>query len=140
MGTSGVAHIHEGPFDSPSICHVYKQSDGYPDDFGDQIKEVLGRANLVNGIRFDLENQINGMGCAAATLVAAVKCRAGGIYMLREAPKWSDYDYHLYHTDKMPEPGETPARMRMMVMAGSKILWDGNLADFVGKELYEDEE
>ena len=140
MGTSGITHFHESDFASPVICHVYKQSDGYPDSLGEQIKACFGNANLVNGIRFDLENQVNGMGCAASQFIAYVKQGVGGVYMLREAPRWSDYDYHVFHDEAIPGPGGTPAKLRMTVMSGADVIWSGDIKDFDAETLYPDED
>lgn len=140
MGTSGVTHFHQSNFTSAVICYVYKQSDGYPDELGEQIKACLGGANLVNGIRSNLENQVNGMGCAAAQFVAYVKEGVGGIYMVKTAPRWSDYDYHVFHDGPLPEMGEPPAKLRMTVMEGEDVLWSGYIRDFDAAALSEDED
>lgn len=140
MGTAGITHFHQGGVDTPVICYVYKQSDGYPDSLGEQIKDVLGDKNLVNGIRFDLENQANGMGCAAAQFIVGVKDGTGGVYMIECARDWADYDYHIYHEGKMPAPSEPPARLMMKIMSGKDVVWQGKIEDFDSASLYADDE
>lgn len=139
MGTSGIVHFHDGDIDAPSICFVYKQSDGYPDSLGEQIKDVFGAANLVNGIRFDLENQVNGMGCAAAQFIAAVKSGTGGIYMIAAAPDWADYDYHIFHDGEVPSGGRPPGHLMMKIMSGKDVDWEGRISEFDSASLNEDE-
>ena len=140
MGTAGITHFHDGGVDAPVICYVYKQSDGYPDSLGEQIKDVFGEANLVNGIRFDLERQVNGMGCAAAQFIAATKNGTGGIYMIAQAHDWADYDYHIFHDGKVPEAGNPPGHLMMKIMSGKDVEWEGRISDFDSAKLYEDEE
>lgn len=138
MGTSGIVHFHDGDLEAECICFVYKQSDGYPDGLGDQIRDVLGQKNLVNGIRFGLENQVNGMGCASAQFIAAVKDKVGSIYMVPGPKSWADYDYHIYYNGSLPEPGEEPIHLRMKVMSQDDEMWRGDLSDFDGSSLYEE--
>ncbi len=140
MGTAGITHFHQGDIDTPVLCHVYKQSDGYPESLGDQIKAILGSKNIVNGIRFDLENQANGMGCAAAQFIAEIKDGTGGIYMIASAPDWADYDYHIYHEGKMPQASYPPARLMMKIMSGNDVRWQGKIEDFDSASLYENDE
>lgn len=140
MGTSGITHFHQSDINSPSICHVYKQSDGYPDSLGEQLKEIFGDANLVNGIRFDLENQVNGMGCAAAQFVANMKKDVGGIYMLGEEVDWSNYDYHIYHEGELPHSLDAPSKLKMKITSYGEVLFDGLICEFDSSKLYEDEE
>lgn len=140
MGTAGITHFHEGDLEKPSICFVYKQSDGYPESLGEQIKSVLGGKALVNGIRFDLEDQSNGSGCAAAQFIAAIKEGAGGVYMLSEAKDWADFDYHVYYNGQAAEPGDPPNHFRMKIMSGTDEIWDGVLSGFDSSELYDEDE
>lgn len=140
MGTSGIVHIHEQGLDTPTICHIYKQSDGYPDGLGDEIRDCLGPKNVVNGIRFDLENQANGSGCAAAQLIASLKDDVGGIYMLRTAPDWSDYDYHVFLPERPTSGGQPPTHFLMRVMSRKDVLWEGKLSEFDGASLYKTED
>lgn len=138
MGTSGIVHFHSKGMDSPTICWVYKQSDGYPESLGEQVKNCLGDANLVNGIRFDLDRQVNGMGCAAAQFIQYAKDGVGGIYMIPKAYDWADFDYHIYHDGDIPEAPEPPLRVRMKILQGDSELWDGEISAFDAAALYED--
>lgn len=146
MGTSGITHFHQSDIESPVICYVYKQSDGYPDGLGEQIKKHLGPAKLVNGIRFDedsggyLKGQVNGMGCAAAQFIAAMKDGVGGIYMIAKAPDWADYDYHIFHDGKIPDSFSPPGHLMMKIMSDQDVIWQGRVSEFDSSNLFEDED
>jgi len=138
MGTSGITHFHNGDLNDPVICHVYKQSDGYPDSLGQQIKDCLGDASLVNGIREFDTKQVNGPGCAAARFIADVKEDVGGIYMIADAPDWSDFDYDIFFEGDRLRP-EQNARLSMRVRCGDQVLWQGKIPDFKCEDLLQDE-
>lgn len=97
MGTRSQTYIHNGDFSSPVFACIYRQFDGYPTGMGDDIVKALGSRKLVNGYQ-DKTSETNGMGCAAALLVSALKGEeCGGIYL--KAPdserKGCDYYYDL---------------------------------------------
>lgn len=123
MGTRSLTHIYEKDEKTP-FCTIYRQFDGYPSGLGADIKEILGSKQLVNGFS-DPKNQVNGMGCAAATLIAGLKDGCGNVYIYPANSKGcgEQYTYHL-HADQN--------NFRLVIDAGykeQKTIFDGNLQD-----------
>ena len=113
MGTRSLTHIHNN--DGTVLMTLYRQYDGYPTGMGDDIKKVLGGKTVVNGYN-DARTQVNGMGCAAAMLVAGLKDGCGGVYVYPADSNDCGEDYiYILSTD------------------GSKLLlevqgaWEGNV-------------
>lgn len=102
MGTRSLTHIKEDGFDSPTICTIYRQYDGYPEGMGADIKKALGDREMVNGYS-NPKKQTNGMGDAAALLIAAIKDpgMAGNVYL--RAPDSSDCGEEYVYTLAMHE-------------------------------------
>lgn len=132
-----------------AFANVYGQCDGYLSGAGDSIKAALTGANgevrkLVNGYS-DAFNQVNGMGNAAAMVVAhlmgeyrrdgAMGC--GGIYLQsRSEGCGEEYRYHLFGED-----GELRLVVRSIHYAdegydaGWPIVFDGYLREFDSETL-----
>jgi hypothetical protein len=83
MGTRAIINIHDENLDSPILVTIYRQFDGYPSNLGEDIKEALGKRKLVNG-HSNAVNETNGMGCAAALLIAHLKAdmTVGNVYIV----------------------------------------------------------
>ena len=81
MGTRALIHVKNDIWndgDVPAtIATIYHHMDGYPSHLGAEIKKIL-TGRISNGIA---EDAFNGMGCAAATLVAGLKDGPGGVYL-----------------------------------------------------------
>ncbi len=94
MGTSAVTVVYE---DNAKLVAIYTQSDGYPESHGLELAEFLRGLTIVNGIRGGDHGRIaNGMGCLAAQLVAALKTRVGGTYLIPTRNIYDhDYEYHI---------------------------------------------
>lgn len=75
MGTRGLVVIQNE--EGEEILTVYCQSDCYPEGMGSNLKNILGKMRLVDGIpigtRKNCEAIANGMGCLAAQIVMALK-------------------------------------------------------------------
>ena len=124
MGTRSLTHIkdQEG---RKTLMTIYRQMDGYPSGMGDDLKKILEPLELVNGYNGD-RPQANGMGCAAAQIVAGLKDGVGGIYIYPTNSKdcWEDYVYTV-------RPAGETFRLTVAYSDGTKI-FDGLIADFDG--------
>lgn len=133
MGTRAIIHVHGGGRDSEVLTTIYRQFDGYPDGLGDDIKTALGGKELVNGYN-DPKRQVNGMGCAAAMLIGALKGgECGNVYVYK--PNASDvgeeYTYRLYAADR---------KLMLEIDGyeeGDEPLYSGPLDDFDSSNLSE---
>jgi hypothetical protein len=94
MGTRALIHVKD---DEETLVTIYRQYDGYPSGLGQDIKDVFEGRELVNGYN-DLATQVNGMGCAAAMLVAGIKkgCGIVYIYPVDSSDCGEEYTYVLY--------------------------------------------
>lgn len=124
MGTRSLTHIYACAEDKTPLVTIYRQFDGYPEGHGQEIREILGGRQLVNGYN-DKSKQCNGMGCAAALLIGALKGgNCGGIYI--ESCGASDcgeeFTYRLFPC------GET---FRLVIDG----IYDGELSDFDPEKL-----
>ena len=121
MGTRSLIHVKDE--DGKTLVTIYRQFDGYPTGMGADIKAVFDGKTLVNGYS-DPETQVNGMGCAAAMLIAAIKNGCGGVYIQPPEDKgcWEAFTYTLYQSADM--------HLSLKVVAHEEILFDGLLADF----------
>jgi len=133
MGTRALINVKTSDKASQIFTTIYHHMDGYPDYLGEKIKEVLGDRQLVNGVS-DPERQVNGMGCAAAMLVGALKNgECGGVYIYAAGTNdiWEEYVYDLY-------AGE--GHLRMTVAGHGEELFDGPLSDFSAEKCTSDDE
>lgn len=120
MGTRSLVHIYEQANAEKPFVTIYRQFDGYPSGMGESIKAALGARKLVNGYN-DKETQCNGMPCAAAMLVGALKrgeCGNVYLYPAGTSDRGEEYVYRLY-----PD-GE---RFRLVIDDG---IYDGPLDQF----------
>lgn len=128
MGTRAITHI----FDRDKLLvTIYRQYDGYPTGHGQDILDALAGRKLVNGIpvHADPATVTNGMGCAAALLIANLKgdLQAGGIYVYPpDATAKEDYTYTLVGDTMKPEDG---IRLKVEDFTGA-VRFDGLLQEF----------
>lgn len=100
MGTRAIIHVKDDHTPN-TLCTIYRQYDGYPYGLGEDIKKALGGRELVNGYS-NPKTQVNGMGCAAAMLIAALKGnRCGNVYIYPPDSEGvgEEYVYTLYAKD-----------------------------------------
>lgn len=97
MGTRSLTHIYEKANSEKPFVTIYRQFDGYPSGMGEDIKKALGEKTLVNGYS-DPRTETNGMPCAAAMLIAAIKEGCGNVYLYPAGTEdcGEDYVYRLY--------------------------------------------
>ncbi len=121
MGTRSLTHIKDE--DGKTLVTIYRQFGGYPTGMGADIKKTLGGKTLVNGYN-DPATQTNGMGCAAAMLIAAIKDGCGGVYIQTPDTSgcWEQYIYTLSQAAGM--------KIALKLEGGEKTLFDGLLSDF----------
>lgn len=93
MGTSAYTIILDE--ENNELLRIYSQSDGYPEWLGTRLGELCDRF-IVNGYGFDtsMVTHANGMGCLAAQIVAGLKERIGGTYIIPATQNWTpEYTY-----------------------------------------------
>lgn len=128
MGTRSQTYIHKGDLNSPVITCIYRQMDGYPTGMGDDIAKALGSRKFVNGIQ-DRATQINGMSCAAALLVSALKGgEAGNIYIEHPDSERSGCDYFY-------DLGVSEGVIQLRCSSSRSTLFEGPLSDFNGEKV-----
>lgn len=95
MSTSAIAKVYDNK--DNVIMSIYKHWDGYPDGFGNDLKEFVSRFTLVNAIsRNDGPYVANGMDCFAASLVKHFKKGPGDVYLSNAYDSQrAKYVYHL---------------------------------------------
>jgi len=120
MGTRSITNIIE---DGKTLLTIYRQYDGYPTGMGADIQNVLKGRAIVNGYN-DPENQCNGMGCAAAMLIAGLKDGCGNVYIYPadSADVGEDYIYNLSVSDGV-------LQMQILDAWDKKELYSGPLDD-----------
>jgi hypothetical protein len=130
MGTRSITYIHDNSFDEAPFTAIYRQMDGYPSGQGDDIKKALGDQRLVNGISGDRSKVVNGMGCAAAKLIKALKDEAGNIYVeaANIEPDGVDYVYRL-------APGDGVVLLKAIYRRDDTVLFEGPVSDFNGEAI-----
>lgn len=129
MGTRALIHI-KNDRSSDTLVTIYTQFDGYPTGVGNDIKKALGSKDLVNGIS-DADTQVNGMGCAAAMLIAAMKTGCGNVYIYPADSEdcWEDYTYTLWG-EGSPDIGRNGKICIEVRSSGEGVLYDGPISDF----------
>lgn len=126
MGTRSLTHIYSAASDALPLVTLYRQYDGYPSGMGEDIKKALGGRKLVNGFN-DAETQCNGMGCAAAMLIGALKAgKCGNVYVEKAgaSDRGEEYTYRLYPNGD---------RFRLTIHDGGTEIYDGYLHEFDAK-------
>lgn len=126
MGTRSLTHIYSKPSDSTPLVTIYRQYDGYPEAMGKDIKAAIGAKQLTNGCT-DKSRQCNGMGCAAAMLIGALKngeCGNVYIYPTGSTDCGEEYTYRIYPA------GET---FRLVIDG----IYDGEIGEFDPASLVE---
>lgn len=142
MGTRSLTHVKDET--GTTLVTIYRQYDGYPSGMGTDIAKAFEGKTLVNGYS-DPETQINGMGCAAATLIASIKDGCGNVYVAKPdtSDRWEDFTYFLSpHQDK---DGTNTGKIYMecrdydgnTVFAGALDEFDGHTVE---AQMYGDED
>ena len=119
MGTRALLHIKDG---ENALLTIYRQYDGYPEGMGEDIKNIAGHLEIVNGFS-DRENKANGMGCLAAQIVAGLKNDVGNVYIYPAGVSdvWEEYTYVLT---------EKEGRVHVNCTDFDSVVYDGFLSDW----------
>lgn len=101
MGTRSLTYVYEKT-GVPLVC-MYRQFDGYPSGHGVDLAQFLLIGKMVNGLPFGEEGVLfNGMGDAAAQMVAHFKEGPGGFYLYPtndlSQDCWQEWEYHVYES------------------------------------------
>jgi len=119
------------------FCTMYKQFDGYPTGLGKDLKEIIGDAVVVNGYGANDQNNYNGMGCLAASVISSLKDQIGNVYMypptrLDEDQAFIDYTYVLYPISRVinGEINEMGTKhVGLQIWRGDAKIYDGPIID-----------
>jgi len=132
MGTRSLIHILDD--DGKVLTTIYRQYDGYPAGMGNDIKENLGGKTVVNGYN-DPETQVNGMGCAAAMLIAGLKDGCGNVYIFEAGA--SDVGEEFVYT-LSTDSGKILLELQSLREGVTATLYSGLLDEFDGEALEKD--
>lgn len=95
MGTRSTTKIYE---DGKLLLALYKQYDGYPDSWGQELKNFLHKGTFVNGFgRNGIKLQFNGIGDFVLLLVKEFKEGTGDLYATTEEDE-QQYNYVIEFT------------------------------------------
>lgn len=119
MGTRSITRVKDEL--GQSVAAIYRQYDGYLSGHGADLREGFGLFKIINGLGKDTTNVANGMGCLAAQIVAKLKTKAGGVYLVPTDADDEEFVYEIY-------PSKTCGRV-MVKMSGHGFTYDGPLAD-----------
>lgn len=115
---------------SQPLLAVYRQFDGYPTAMGADLKKLLGKLKLVNGLGVKA-GVANGMGCLAAQAIKGLKDEAGGVYVYpaNTTPDdaGSEWVYTIYGSDAAND-GAVMVRVEAGYGTKWKTVYDGPLA------------
>ena len=125
MGTRSLTHIKDD--NDNTLVTIYRQYDVYPTGMGQDLKDILAPKRLGNGVGggATLENFANGMGCAAAAVIAALKDDVGNVYI--QTPDatdcWEEYVYTI-------RPMDETFSITVYSVYGERVLYEGSIIDF----------
>jgi hypothetical protein len=134
MGTRATTTVKDS--NGKTIMVLYRQSDGYQDCHGKELKEFLETKIMINGISYgDKRDLANGMGCLAAQMVAKFKTKVGLFYIYPESTEnnYIDFAYTVYPTDD----SDTPT-LKIKVESHGKTIFDGVVAEYKPEDACED--
>ena len=144
MGTRSITIFRDDAFEQPGpvVAMVYRQFDGYPTGMGEELKKLVGTAEIINGIRHGQKIPIhfNGMGCLAAWAIGELKDGIGGIYMTAEDPRGKDDTWVEYVYELSGAPGK-PVHLKLSTPNGG-VLYDDllGIADMASIEAQDNDE
>ena len=95
MGTRSLTILHG---ENAEIAVMYRQFDGYPSDYGQELIDFLSPFTMVNGLTSDSKTVANGPQCLASLLVSHFKGDTPGDIYLHPAGTrdiGEEYTYHV---------------------------------------------
>ena len=98
MGTRSLTRVIDH---GNHLMNMYRQYDGYPTGYGQELYDFLKYITMVNGLSSAPKKVANGGGCLAAQLVAHFKAGPGGIYLepIEATDCGQEYEYRVIVTD-----------------------------------------
>jgi len=110
MGTRSITHTHK---DGHILCSFYKHWDGYPSEYGRDLKRVLMKMNETTDI-----------GDMAAQVIAAIKQGPKDVYMIAAGQNdmGEEFTYDIYRKDD--------AWWITCTHVSKGVLYDGPVAEF----------
>jgi hypothetical protein len=129
MGTRCLTHIIDVKGDA--IVTLYRQSDGYQDGHGLELKKFLETQIMTNGLSSNNQNLANGMSCLAAKLISHFKTKPGLFYLHKggSSDLGEDYTYTVY-----PSNNQDNTTISLKVQSYSGVLFDGLLSDYTATD------
>lgn len=123
MSTHGNIIIKDG---NDLILTIGKHWDGYPSELGKKILACLEGAEIVgDAAPYGNKFVCYGMGCLAATLLAALKTEQGDVYIGGMGLPSYVYTITPHKVIKWQEP----ALAHIHIVKGSKVIYNGLLND-----------
>ena len=111
----------------PAFAAMYRQSDGYPEGHGADLRKAFGNHEIINGYnRQTSKKYANGMGCLAAQVISHFKTGIGQIY-LTDTEDRQEYNYFL--KEKVFNDGSHRIWLDLTEEDGTS-LYSGWLSDF----------
>jgi hypothetical protein len=141
MGTRSLTVFLETNNDNTEteIAVLYRQFDGYPEEHGHDLANLLEDMVMVNGMTSGQPKKIaNGMGCLTAQVVAHFKTEPGNFYLYPAGTRevWEEYIYeirgktgeHPTITIKVPRHAENGNRWELI---GYNTIFKGTAGKFL---------
>ena len=101
MGTRSTTKIYKtnNGMKKEPILSLYKQWDGYPDGWGEELKEFIKKCIVVNGYNKERDSKknkllCNGVGCFALQLVKEFKEGTGDLYATTQEDE-QEFNYEI---------------------------------------------
>lgn len=126
------------------ICVLYKQFDGYPQGWGNSLKEDFKNCYIGNGIPLDRKSKsgrevVNGIEELPIRILKKVDDGKGGFYMFPPNTRdtGEEYIYYLSKGESFNDksaPGDYMIQMKIEEVGGG-IIYDGPLHLFVRGQL-----
>lgn len=131
MGTRALTVIKNSA--GNELVRLYRQSDGYQDCHGKELKQFLCSKKMVNGIREYSDDIANGVECLAAQLIARLKTRVGLHYLCPTGKDvdFIDFVYTIYPKDQSECPD-----ICIKVESFDEVIFDGLVKDYEPKDIF----
>lgn len=125
MGTRGLVHIKEG---KKTLVTIYRQYDCYELGMGQQLADLLGNSEILNGygMQSKAPAQFNGAGCLAAYLVGELKeNKIGNTYIFPTNTKGTGEEY--VYTISVNGTGQNAITIKVQDVYENKIIYNGSI-------------
>lgn len=128
MGTRSLTHIKSDD-GTKTLLTIYKQYDGYPEGLGQDLANLIGGMNIVNG--YSEGDSANGMSCLAAQVVKALKDGIGNVYIYPANAKDCGEEYtYVIRLSNVDHPCGRGKYVNLEARDGDSVLYSGLAKDF----------